>query len=122
MAQSADIPSIGFGNQNANCGNTIGSYNTIVYRSDEDEQISRWLSPLEPSKHRGACTDRFNGVGNWLSETREWNEWRGSDGGADKAVLFCSGSPGVGKTYLRQVVGSFERSEYGSWLEILVPL
>jgi len=61
-----------------------------------------WLSPLEPNKrHRGVRTDRFDGVGNWLLETREFREWRSSDGGAGKAVLFCSGSPGVGKTYLR---------------------
>jgi len=91
-----------FGDNNANCGNTIGSYNKTVYKSDEDLQIMRWLSPLEPNnRHQGVRTDRFNSVGDWLSKTREWREWRGIDGGADKAVLFCSGNPGVGKTYLR---------------------
>jgi len=95
------MQSIKFGDNNANCGNTIGSYNKTVYKSDEDVQIMRWLSPLEPSRHQGVCTDRFDGVGDWLLETREWREWRASDGGADKAVLFCSGNPGVGKTYLR---------------------
>ena len=32
-------------------------------------------------------------------------EWRGGEGGADNSVLFCSGNPGVGKTFLRQVAG-----------------
>jgi len=62
----------------------------------------RWLSPLEPSnRHDGVRTSRFAGVGNWLFETSEFLEWRGGEGGAGKAVLFCSGNPGVGKTYLR---------------------
>ena len=64
----------------------------------------RWLSPLEPSnRHQTVRTGRFGGVGDWLLETREFREWREGEGegGADKAVLFCSGGPGVGKTYLR---------------------
>ena len=94
------MQSIQFGDNNANCGNTIGSYNKTVYKSDEDPQIMRWLSPLESSnRHQGVRTDRFDGVGDWLLETIEFRQW--SDGGADKAVLFCSGNPGVGKTYLR---------------------
>jgi len=70
--------SIEFGDNNANCGNTIGSYNKTVYKSDEDVQIMRWLSPLEPNnRHQGVRTDRFNGVGDWLSETREWRRVEG---------------------------------------------
>ena len=81
---------------------TIGSYNTIIYKSDEDVQIMNWLSPLRPdNRHHGVRTQRFDGIGCWLLETKEFREWRGSEGGADKAVLFCSGNPGVGKTYLR---------------------
>ena len=92
--------SITFRDNNSNCNNTIGSYN--IYNFDEDEQIMRWLSPLEPKyRHQGVRNDRFNGVGDWLLETSEFREWRGSEGGADKAVLFFSGHPGVGKTYLR---------------------
>ena len=90
MAQTAHIQSTTFGDNNANCGNTIGSYNKTVYKSDEDAQIARWLSPLELSnRHQGIRTDRFDGVGDWLLETRELREWRGNDAGADKAVLFC---------------------------------
>jgi len=107
MAHTTNAHSIKFGDGNANCGIITDSFNThtTVYKSDEDEKIMRWLSPLEPnSRHQGVRTDRFPGVGDWFLEMREFREWRGGEGGADKAVLFCSGNPGVGKTYLRQVV------------------
>lgn len=91
-----------FGDKNANCGNISRSYNTTVYKFDEDAQIMHWLSPLEPkNRHQGVRTDRFEGVGEWLLETSEFRERRGGEGGAEKAVLLCSGNPGVGKTYLR---------------------
>ena len=100
MAQTSHMQSVAFGDGNANCGNISGSFNT--HMSDEDAQIKHWLSPLEPHKrHQGVRSDRFDGIGDWLLETREFREWRGSEGEADKAVLFCSGNPGVGKTYLR---------------------
>ena len=102
MAQTSHMQSVTFGDGNDHCGNIInGSFNTF-YLSNEDVQIMHWLSPLEPSnRHQAVRTDRFEGVGDWLFETREFREWRGSGDGADKAVLFCSGNPGVGKTYLR---------------------
>lgn len=33
-------------------------------------------------------------------ETSEFREWKAGGGGADKAAMFCSGNPGVSKTYL----------------------
>ena len=103
MAQNTHIQSIKFGDNNANSGNITDSFNnTTVYNSDEEAQIMRWLSPLEPKdRHHSVRTDRFEGAGDWVLETSEWREWRDSEGGADTAVLFCSGHPGVGKTYLR---------------------
>jgi len=102
MAQITHTQYIKIGDNNANCSNTIGSYNKTVYKSDEDARIMRWLSPLEPEeRHHGVRSDRFDGVGGWLLGTREFREWRCGEGGADKAVLFCSRNPGVGKTYLR---------------------
>jgi len=104
MAHFTNVHSIKFGDGNANCGNIRDSFNshTTVYKSDEDTQIMRWLSPLQPNhRHQGVRTDRFGGVGDWLLETSEFREWRGGEGGADKAVLFCSGNPGVGKTYIK---------------------
>ena len=102
MAQTSDMLSVSYGDGNSNCGNITGSFNSTFYMSNEGAQIMRWLSPLEPnSRHQAVRTDRFDGVGDWFLETSEFREWRGSEGGADKAVLFCSGNPGVGKTYLR---------------------
>ena len=110
MAQNIHIQSIAFGDNNDNCGNTIGSYNTTVYSSDEDAKIMHWLSPLEPDKrHDSLRTDRFDGVGNWLLETSKFREWREGEGGVDQAVLFCSGDPGVGKTHLRLATRFFKR-------------
>ena len=99
MAQITHTHSVNLGDGNSHCGNITGSFNTTFYKSDEDAQIMCWLSPLEPSnRHQGVRTGRFAGVGDWLLETSEFREWRD---GTDKAVLFCSGNPGVGKTYLR---------------------
>jgi len=101
MAQSSLMQSVSFGDGNNNCNNIIGSFNNTSCKSDEDARILRWLSPLEPNnRHQAVRTDRLDGVGEWLLETREFREWRGSGGGAGRGVLFCSGNPGVGKTYL----------------------
>ncbi|RPA90406.1 hypothetical protein L873DRAFT_1717915 [Choiromyces venosus 120613-1] len=89
---------------NAHCGNIVGSFNKTINIPDEDTKIMRWISPLEPqSRHQSVRNDRFDGVGDWLLETKEFREWRTgrSDRGSDEAVLFCFGNPGVGKTYLR---------------------
>ena len=102
MAQTPHTQSMNIGDGNSNCGNITASFNTTFYKSDEDAQIMRWLSPLEPNhRHHGVRNERFAGVGDWLLEAREFREWRGGEGGADKAVVFCNGNPGVGKTYMR---------------------
>jgi len=96
MAETTNTLSFNNDNLNAHHGNIISC------SFDEDAQILRWLSPLEPNnRHQSVRTDRFAGVGDWLLETSEFREWRGSEGGADKAVLFCPGNPGAGKTYIR---------------------
>ena len=102
MAQTTSTHTVTIGHSNTNCGNTDNSFNTTIYNSDEDAKIMRWLSPLEPAnRHHGVRTERFDGIGDWLLEAKEWREWRGGERGADKAILYCSGDPGVGKTYLR---------------------
>ena len=96
--------SVRFGDSNTHCGNITSSFHNIHYNSFQCAypEVMRWLSPLEPKcRHQSVQFDRFGGVGDWLLETSEFHEWRGGEGGADKAVLFCSGNPGVGKTYLR---------------------
>ena len=101
MTQISHMQSVSFGDGNSNCGNMSNISNTF-HISDEDASIMRWISPLEPNnRHQGVRNERFDGVGNWLLETTEFREWRYGEGGDDKAVLFCSGNPGVGKTYLR---------------------
>jgi len=98
MALISHMQSVSFGDGNSNCGNISNTFHI----SGKDAPIMRWLSPLEPNnRHQGVRTERFDGVGNWLLEMTEFREWRYNEGGADKAVLFCSGNPGVGKTYLR---------------------
>jgi len=94
--------SVTMGDGNIHSGNITSNFNSYVYKSDKDAEVMRWLSPLEPNnRHQGVRADRFDGVGDWILETKEFREWRSREGGADEAVLFCSGNPGVGKTYLR---------------------
>jgi len=101
--------SISIGDSNVNCGNVTNSNNTVNLNkiiADENPEIMRWLSPLDPRRrHQDVRTNRLDSVGNWLLETNELREWKSEEEGADKAVLFCSGDPGVGKTYLRQATG-----------------
>ena len=90
------------GDGNLHSGNITGSFINNFYNSDGDAPIMLWVSPLEPNnRHQSVRSERFDGVGDWFLETSEFREWRSSEGGADKAVLFGSGNPGVGKTYLR---------------------
>ena len=71
-------------------------------RGFENAQIMQWLSPQSlDMKHYDLLSLRFEGVGDWFLKTSEFRQWRGGQGGAHKAVLFCSGNPGVGKTYLK---------------------
>jgi len=96
-----------FGDSNANCNNvTTNNHNKIVnvnnVIADENLEIMEWLSPLDPGRrHQDVRTRRLDGVGSWLLGTNEFRGWRSNEGEADKAVLFCHGDPGVGKTYLR---------------------
>jgi len=96
--------SISIGNDNVNCNNVTNNHNNTVNNiiADENPEIMKWLSPLDPrGRHDDVRTDRVDGVGNWLLETNEFREWKINGGRAGKAVLFCYGNPGVGKTYLR---------------------
>jgi len=86
--------------------NNTNSYNvqnncTIA---DDRAPLLTWLSPLEPRlRHRDIQERRIDNVGEWLLQTEEfrsWHDWSG-EGEGDKAVLFCYGDPGVGKTFIR---------------------
>ena len=85
---------------NINSVNNFVGANTGI--SDEDNRIREWLSPLNPEhRHQDVRADRLDGVGNWILETSEFLEWSRGEDGYRARVLFCSGGPGVGKTYLR---------------------
>ena len=106
MSYTAYSHSASFGSGNVNCNIVTNSHNKIVnvnkLIADESPEIMQWLSSLDlRGRHQDVRTDRLGGVGNWLLEAKEFRGWRSDEGGTDKVVLFCSGDPGVGKTYLR---------------------
>ena len=103
-----------FGSGNVDCGNVTNSYNntimmnnrifTVNQTNEEDNEIKRWLSPLEPRhKHQSVQANRVDGVGGWLLESAEFREWSNSQAVPRQTVLFCYGHPGVGKTHIRSV-------------------
>ena len=66
---------LNMGDRNLHSGNITGSFNNNFCNSDEDARIMRWLSPLEPNnRHQSVRNDRFDGVGDWFLETREFRE------------------------------------------------
>ena len=86
---------------NNNSFNTV-SYNYIV--ADDRSQILAWLSPLEPRlRHKDIQDSRTKNIGEWVLQTEQFKSWCAASGGSesDKAVLFCYGNPGVGKTFIR---------------------
>ena len=106
MDNTAYRHSISVSSGNVNCSNIANSHHNSVnvnkIIADESPEIMQWLSPIDPRRrHQDVRADRVNGVGNWFLETNEFREWRSNESGADKAVLFCCGDPGVGKTYLK---------------------
>ena len=96
-----------YGDNNRNCGNTIGSYNNIAFSKcnisipDEKRQVLEWLSPLASrERHQAVRDSRVEGVGDWLLRNQSFSTWRVSEDRM-KSILFCYGYPGVGKTYIR---------------------
>ena len=86
---------------NTNSYNNIWNNYTIA---DGRPQMLTWLSPLEPRlRHKAIQESRVKNVGEWVLETEEFKIWYAGSGGSesDKAVLFCYGDPGVGKTFIR---------------------
>ena len=71
--------------------------------ADQKSQILVWLSGLEPSiQHQDIQAHRADGVGEWLLQTEEYQNWFGGvPDKSDGSALFCYGGGGVGKTYVR---------------------
>jgi len=103
MERITNIQSYGSGN--VGCGNVTNSHNITVKKTDdEDSRIRQWLSPLKPQyRHQSVQTNRVDGVGDWFLKMKGFREWSGNQGAQGKAVLFCYGHPGVGKTHIRCV-------------------
>lgn len=88
-------------NNNNNCFNNT---NNNITATDYRSEILTWLSPLEPRlRHDDLQTRRVRGVGDWLLRAEEFRSWQCGDGLSEsqKPTIFCSGNPGVGKTYIR---------------------
>ena len=89
------------GTGHINSFNAINSHNTItnITYGDERAKLLDWLSPLQPRvRHNDVRGRRQDGIGEWFLQTDEFLSWRDGEG---EATLFCSGNPGVGKTFLR---------------------
>jgi len=91
---------------NVNSFNVLTNHNNIVNFiteiDTEEHQILQWLSPLEPQRrHQAVRTGRLDSIGNWILETTQFREWSDREDGYVEPLLFCCGSPGVVKTYLR---------------------
>ena len=108
IIHSYDTPSSKEQTMSQSFSNNYGSFNTTTYISptvvDDRPNILAWLSPLEPKlRHQGIQDRRVGGVGEWVLQIDEFKSWYAGGGTSesDKAVLFCYGGPGVGKTYIR---------------------
>ena len=93
-------------NDNINNSNNTISSNDVPNNStaaDQKSEILTWLSELEPSiPHQDIQAHRADGVGDWVLQTQEYQNWVGGiPGKSDGSALFCYGGPGVGKTYIR---------------------
>ena len=93
-----------FNNYSFNNNSFNNVYNVKSFSSVDERAILAWLSPLEPRiRHEDIRAQRVEDVGDWLLRTEEYRNWfDGTRGGeSDNSALFCHGSPGVGKTYIR---------------------
>ena len=81
--------------------NNITSTTNITYVNKRIKLLN-WLSPLQPRvRHNNVRVRRQDGIGEWFLRADEFLGWRDGKGELGKATLFCSGNPGVGKTFLR---------------------
>ena len=89
---------------NVKPSNNINNVSNNHSVANEKSEILAWLSPHEPQRrHKEIRANRVNEVGDGLLQTQEYRNWLGGihEGDSDGSALFCYGSPGVGKTYIR---------------------
>ena len=88
-------------NTTTNNNNNVSNYYTV---GDDLSPLLTWLSPLDPGlRHCDIQERRAGNVGERLMEAEGFKRWCRLGGGVknDKAVLFCYGNPGVGRTFTR---------------------
>ncbi|KAF7511864.1 hypothetical protein GJ744_003097 [Endocarpon pusillum] len=70
-------------------------------RSQEDDDILRWLTPIQYySQQHDFISQRQPGTGRWLLGSEKFKTWQN----AAKHTLYCHGIPGAGKTFLTSIV------------------
>jgi len=82
---------------------TNTTYTNSIAAEDRPNFLA-WLSPLDPKlRHQDIRDRRIENVGEWVLETEEFRSWYAGTkcDGSEKAVLFCYGDPGIGKTFIR---------------------
>ncbi|APA12249.1 hypothetical protein sscle_09g070190 [Sclerotinia sclerotiorum 1980 UF-70] len=74
----------------------------ITQQMDKESiQVLNWLSTIDcHSKQREILSRRHQGTGEWLFESQKYQNWLD---GKDR-LLWCSGSPGAGKTVLASAI------------------
>jgi len=99
MSQYTSNDSTNF-SHNTNSFNVWNSYTV----ADDWSRLLAWLSPLDPSlRHCDIQERRVRDIGGRLLQTVEFRRWCcfSGEGEGDRAVLFCYGDPGAGKTFIR---------------------
>ena len=88
---------------NSDISFNVSTFNYTSTGADDRSRILNWLSPLEPLvRHQDIQTQQVDRVGDWLLRTKEFASWYNGCGNdeSDRAILFCYGHPGVGKSHL----------------------
>ncbi|KAG8531785.1 uncharacterized protein KY384_003421 [Bacidia gigantensis] len=77
-----------------------------ISRNRAENEVLEWLSILQPQKnHSDISSRRTSGTGEWIKETKQFDEWFKKLGPSN--VLWCSGIPGSGKTYISSMIIDF---------------
>ncbi|KAK6515976.1 hypothetical protein TWF281_004566 [Arthrobotrys megalospora] len=77
-------------------------------KTDQDHKILNWLSPVDYSLQQSDYFKRRQlGTGQWLLSSEEYQNWI-----EQKAILFCPGIPGAGKTVITSIVVNDLRTRF----------
>ena len=72
-------------------------------RSDTERKVLEWLSSIRPHKnHIDISARRTPGTGAWVRQSQQFHAWLENTDASN--VLWCSGIPGAGKTFIASMV------------------